>query len=296
MTTKYSSQAKRWSTAGLALIALLTSMAMIAGCAASPYDLVEQDAATISADVRQAIDKLITDANDIASAQDGKVYVDVKEFAREIFFVPAPGIPFSILRSHTVPKNAVLKEWTDRFALAQELSHRYSYVETLEIDRQIHPPYFTAKVKVLLKASHRWAYAGKPKGIPTAPDGYVAWSYHGPRMGMYGTGGCSGRLPAPTTPAGKMITPSLPIDAISKSALDSLGQSPPKESEHVVVANMAYDHLKKCWYLKYVTRKSFPRPEWLHWRHGLGEDKYGYVLSPGEIRRRKSNRKPAPKE
>ena len=179
----------------------MTAIALLVGCNPSPYDLAERNDVKISADVRQAIDKYIKDANNIAAEQNGKVYLDAKKFERVIAFIPGsprdldPGVAITSYRPSpsnlvTVPKNSVLKEWTDQFALAQEFSYRYSYVETLKIDRQISPPYFTAQVKVLLKISQRSAYAGKPKDIPTAPDGRIAWQ-HGlvESLGFCGEGG-----------------------------------------------------------------------------------------------------------
>jgi hypothetical protein len=275
-------------------------MATIAGCAASPYDLAERGAEMISADVRQAIDKLITDANDIASAQDGKVYVDVKKFARVMVFVPdsESGRPREPLlqSSAPVPRNAVLKEWTDWFALAQELSYRYSYIDILESEQHLSPPYFTAKVKVLLRVTRRWAYGGKPKDLPVAPDGYIAWWPFKLQDG-YGYGPSPGFLPAPGRPYGKVATQPLPIDTISQSALASLRQSPPQESDHVVVAHMVYDHHKKRWELrKATTERDFPRPEWLRWSHGLKGEKRRDVFAPDDIRCSKPDGNPAPKE
>ena len=273
-------------------------MAMIAGCTASPYDLAEQDAATIQADIRQAIDKCINEANGVASAQDGKVYVNVKKFDRAIAFVPIPEPEQQwspLIISYTPPKNAVLKKWTDRFALAQELSYRYSYVKILESNRHFSPPYFTAKVKVLIKIISRHAYEGKPKDTPIAPDGYMVWE-PAQSYSLDGTGWLKA-LPAPSTPHGEEVTPSLAIDAISQSALDSLRKISPRESEYAIIARMAYDHSKKRWKLAGArNEKDFAEPEWLSWNHGLEGDRARYVLSPGEIRRRKSSRKPAPKE
>jgi len=270
-------------------------MAVIAGCAASPYDLAERDAATVSADIRRAIDKYIRDANDIASSKDGKTYVDVDEFERVIVFVPVPdpGQP-SYLFWHNVRENAVLRKWKDRFALAQELSYRYSYVKILESYQHFSPPYFTAKVKLLLKAISRQAYGGKPKGIPSAPDGYIVWEY-GPRSGMYGAGGWVDHLPAPEKPPGKVVTPSLTIDPISQSALDSLRETSPRESEYAIIARMAYDHHKKRWKLDGArVEDEFSVPEWLSWSHGLEGEHAAHVLKPDTIRRLKREGQPAP--
>jgi len=283
------------------LAGLAVSLTTIAGCAPSPYELAQRDGESVSADVRRAMDKLILDANEVAAERDGKVYVETKVFERAIIFTrthhpcPNPGTitVFSELEPVIVPKVAVVREWTDRFALAQELSYRYSCLEPPEIERNLRPPYFTAKVAVLLKTSHRWAYAGRPRGIPTAPDGYSAWwacscpSVWG-RLVLW-----SGHLPDLETPPGKVLTPSLPIDAISQSALDSLRQSSPKESECAVTAEMAYDHHRKQWELRDATPKGLPIPKRLSWGHGLeGEDDY-CVLPKDKIRRGEPTSKPA---
>jgi len=278
-------------------------MTMIAGCALSPYDLVERDAEMVSADVRRALDELIRNANKTAAKRDGKAYVDVQEFDRVIAFVPAPkprapGDPEEIPSvSYNVPKHAVLKKWTDRFALAQELSYRFSCGEILDVDRHLSPPYFTAKVKVLLKASHRWAYGGKPKDAPPAPEGCIVWK----RSGMIGWGFSEqktwlGSLPIPGVPDGKADTPSPVTDSIVQSALDSLLQTSPKENEHVVYADMAYDHLKKGWHVRSATtEKGFTHPKYLFWWHGVG-DRGRYVLKPVDVRRDETGDEPATKE
>jgi hypothetical protein len=304
MTTQYGSYGTRRSAACLTPIALLTSMMLTTGCAPSPYETGDQNVARISAGIRQAVDACITEANEIASAQDDKVYIDVKKYDRVIVFVPIPHLlpipgtitALSSLKPVIVPKNAVVKGWTDHFALAQELSYRYSYVETLETKHHLSPPHFTAKITILLKTTHRWAYTGKPKGIPAGPDGYIAWWAGSFWSNWHGTGEWSGHLPAPEIPPGKVVTQSLPIDTISQSALNSLRQSPPKKSEYAVAAQMAYDHHRKRWELQHVTIKNFPGPKPLSWNHGLEGDNDHYVLTPDKIRFREPTSKPAPKE
>ena len=310
MTTKYGSHGTRRSAACLTLIALLTSMMLIAGCApspallASPYDLVAQDAATVSADVRRAIDKLILDANKVAAEQDGKVYVNLKEFERVLIFVPGsergpdeedPGVTIS--GNVTPPENAVFEKWTDTFALAQELTYRYSYVEALAIERHLSPPYFTAEIKLLIKSTQRWAHGGKPQDIPDTPTGFVLLPYHSSsRFGFSGPGRFH-HLPAPYPPPGKVVTPSLTIDAISRLALDYLAKGPPKKSKHAVIAQMAYDHLKSRWYLRDVKKDDgFPEPKDLYWSHGLKGDRSRYIYRPSQIQRRKPDDKTATEE
>jgi len=321
MLREYGSYRKRLSGAS-SLLASLLAVTTIAGCdtpispqespaastqpsqTASPYENAAQDSATASADLRQAIDKLIQDANKVAAERDGKVYVETKEFERAIVFTPIPHPPpnpgtitaLFVLKPVIVPKNAVVKEWTDHFALAQKLSYRYSYVETLEIERNLSPPYFTAKITILLKTNHRWAYIGKSGGIPTAPDGYFAWWAGSFPSGMYGITRWSGHLPALETPPGKVVTPPLPIDTIGQSAFNSLRQSSPKKNEYAVAAEMAYDHHRKQWELRRATARSFPAPKRLAWSHGLEGDNDHCVLPPNKIRRKEPSSKPATEE
>lgn len=225
------------------------------------------------------------------------MYVNLKEFERAIVFVPAPAVDsieehpsLTMYRAVTLPEGAVVQKWTDQFALAQELTYRYSYVKTLAIERHLKPPYFTAKVKVLIKSTQRWAYGGKPQDIPDTPAGFILWK-PSPRSG-FGGWGCSGRLPPPNLPAGKVVTPSLTIGAISRLALDYLRNRPQKKTEHAVIAEMAYDHLKGRWYLGVTRRENgFPEPESLSWSYGLKGKQTDYVLDPSHIRSRKPDDK-----
>jgi len=186
----------------------------------------------------------------------------------------------------------VFEKWTDAFALAQELTYRYSYVETLAIEQHLSPPYFTAKVKVLLKSTQRWAYAGKPQDIPDTPAGFVLLPYHSsPRFG-FSLPSRFHHLPAPYPSAGKVVTPSLTIGAISRLALGYLDNRPPKKSKHAVIAQMAYDHLKSRWYLWDVKKDDgFPESKDLYWSHGLKGDRARYIFRPNQIRRRKPDDK-----
>ncbi len=286
MMTEHGSHGRLW----LAMAVLLISMAVSAGCTtppASPYDLAETNAITISADIRLAIDKSIKDANKIASTQDGKTYIDVDEFDRVLVFVP---ITEPELRQRhfcymkTLPENALVKKWTDRFALAQQFSYRYSYVRILESTRHFSSPHFTAKVEVLIKATSHRAYGGMPTDIPSTPNDHMIW-WPGRRSGFGGLRGMIDHLPAPTRPPGKIVTPSLAIDTISQSALDALRKSTPKTIKHTVIAHMSYDRSKKQWKLDSAMQKGdFPEPEWLEWSHGLVGKNADYVLKPDALR------------
>lgn len=316
-------------------------MAVIAGCARSPYDVAQRDTAAISADIRQAIGEHIARANRQAAARDGKVYVDVKQFKRMVAFVPVPArrpavedeveepasaiddilggddpqpvrrrlnIPRSaraipvedsiVAVNRVPPPNAVLKRWTDRFALAQELSYRYAFGKIRKVARQYSgPPYFTAEVEVLIKATQRWAYGGKAKSIPKPPAGYVLWRR--PDRSFWGTGiGGGGSLPIPETPVGKVVTASQPVDPVVQSALDSLRQGPPKDSECVIVVRMAYDHQKNRWQVVRVTAgKNFPTPRWLSWEHGVEQTTvFRTVFRPEEIGRKQPKGTPVPEK
>ncbi|MBT3199621.1 MAG: hypothetical protein HN350_06865 [Phycisphaerales bacterium] len=302
MKTANSSRRSR-SEAAAGLLVLLTAI-WFTGCDASPYDLAERRSAVVSSDVRQAVDKLITEANAIAVKQDGEVYLDVQEFERVIIFVPAPapytqnpGRTVHSARSVAVPENGIVKTWTDNFALAQELSYRYSFVEITQIEQHFSPPYFTAKFKVQIKASHRCVYAGKPKDIPAAPIGYIVWNPHNCFIGGFAGpgGGWYGLLSPPKIPPGKVVESSMAIDGLAQSALNHLSTISHRKSEHVITLRLEYNHHKKRWYVATNLLKS-PSPKYLPWSYGVDKDYTYTILKPSQIHPAKPNSKSAPKK
>lgn len=271
---------------------LLGSMVVIAGCASSSYDVAKWHE-IVTADIEEVVEELVEKTNGDARAQDAQVFVTVEEFARAMVFFPGeespepdPGPILVDVSEVVLPEDAVIREWTDRFALAQELAYRYSDFRILDVTLQFSPPFFAAEVELVLESLRRAAFAGEPAPLPSPPEGHVAWR---PRrtLRVAGRGSSSSDgLPVPVTPPGEAFSPPSSLDPLIQTALGSLRHQPYEKSESQIIVELQYDPLEETWELSgYRLGDGFPSPTQLSRYHWSGSKRAEFVFDPVRIRR-----------
>ncbi len=231
------------------------------------------------------IDPLILRANAEGASRCSQVFLSEKQFSRALVFVPIPddGFEVSEIRDMVLaggpinlPGDAVVRKWTDYYALAQEISFEYTSYRIVEVIEQDVEPYFSARVKLKLRAERRDAQENETQQIPVAPEGMTAWRE--PRV-LEGRGWRANnkkwavRLPTPTSLPGTLVKNLETHTSLGKSAVESLLQGKPKTELYQVEVRFEYVNEGQGWQLMQgLVAGSLPLPKHLRWEQGLPKD------------------------
>lgn len=288
------------------LAAIAMFMAAV-GCTTSPYEravreaderaqfeaqqsaVESRDFARLSSDVLVAVRHLISDANESASDLDDQVFLQVAEYGRIVAFVPGtkPGdklITYDSALAQPLAEDAVTREWSDHFALAQCLRYRYANPSVQEIRKSPGPPYFVAVLSIERTEEHRSAITGEARPIPDAPSGHVAWRPSGRDLRAGGAQEAPMRpdaLPSRTSLPGSPTSATSGLDPMARRAVQETLASTPSVSTSTIIVSLDYDHDTARWKLL-STSGGAPTAVSLDWNHGLDESAQGvYVFRPG---------------
>jgi len=313
------------------LVIILASLLPIVGCQLSPYEraereykqaegkrlhaerkaeqerrTAERDEGIFRRDIRAAAEKLIVEANREAAKRDGVTYVDIKQFKRVVYFVPA-SMPLQEQKEPDVivdgtfeppppPDDAVAHEWTNRFALAQQFTYRY----TLEKITDIRPVLkgellFEAKAVFRMDYQKPSAKAGTPKRVPKPPRGMRLWSPKRPCL-HFGFGIGDGKewrhLPHPDVPPGERAEKV--TDPLARQAVAAMAKAK-VEPRHMLLEAAARCYRSRGvseadgeqtskWSI-FLKSQNTPAPHYFSWYHGLPKS-MNDAIYPEDIRKR----------
>ncbi|MHC4561799.1 MAG: hypothetical protein ACYS8X_03390 [Planctomycetota bacterium] len=162
-------------------------------------------------------------------------------------------------------------EWTDRYALAQELSCRaeFGQAHLTKVDLGDPEP-FDVTIEIRIIGTRRHARAAKTKALPTPPEGHRYWrgGPHGPSS-FYATGG--NFLSVPRSLPGEPHRPGTnPLADDAAALLAEKGLSPVDLLTTVVYRYSIKDD--KWQFIKVTKTINLAAAAPFDWGNGLGED------------------------
>lgn len=270
----------------------LIAVAVAVGCQSDPYERGQQEHAVLEADVMAVAQALVDKANRAAAEMDTRPFATIAEFPRVAVFVPGsesikPRGEGPALKdadsAEPIPEDGIVQEWTDRFALVQQLGYRYSAPEIVEIVESQTPPYFSAEIWIRRLETWRSALGGTPQAVPSPPDGYVIWRPSGRDLeaGKGVESPALAELPTVTSLPGEPIEPGRDVDPLVGRALEGLAKSAPHKETFRAIVHLDYDHVGEAWQVRSIHGHP-PRPITLRWTHGTYAHDGAYVFRPGE--------------
>jgi hypothetical protein len=291
------------------------------GCAESPYDIarrarqdhlagkaVRQEhldmasaerealyrtwAEAMAPDIRELFQGLVDTGNEALASYFGKVYVDLQEFERCVYFERIPEPPAkaageeeklqALARAFSGsprPEDPDARRiWTDRFAVAQELSCRVEFgdVRLTNVDLTSSTP-FQATVTLNIIGTGRHAIAGDAKPLPVPPEGNRYWIDRG--WGVNATDlpiimRVPDRLPGTLYVAGQA--------PLADEAVRRLESTPLEAVQIPVLRRLLYQTDKGKWDcdLTPVTSPASDLLYILEWNHGIAEEDRDKVHEP----------------
>ena len=287
---------------------LIILATLIIGCAPSPYEMVERRQTQLDewkpileSDAWEFIETgLVRSVNERLASYSGVTHVKVYEFDRVVYFEYAEPKPESIPGSDIIAPEARLSpnpggpidanvtsmgepliathipdgviasdEWTDRYALAQEVSCRAKVVlaELKEVDPDSSTP-FLVYVAVEITGQKRHAIAGQAQPLPVPPEDHRYWMERPIHGSFYGSGGYAIYVP-PQLPG----SPHEPgTDSLTDEAADKLAEEDPTSIVEKTVFEVAYDAKTSQWKIIGLAgnRPITLKAKSLSWGYGLG--------------------------
>ena len=266
----------------------------------SSYQRIGRETQIIRQDATAVIQSAIDEVNRKAAKLDGITFVDVQKFGRVVFFVPAPtGIEdvsphqpgsMDVENWYLVPPaNSTRNDWTDRFALAQEFTYRYSLqkIEKVEMGSPL-----AVAFTVTVESSQRHAVTEQSRPLPRPPREMELWSPSNRLSGMYGLHDppMVASLPAPLWPPGcsaDRTTDKLAVQAVKKMRDESI-----TKSSETIEGTARYDPKREKWLLSMPPGK-LPQPVAQYWEQGLSDSDRMYVHDPEYVQPPKTSSQPA---
>ncbi len=271
----------------------------------SPYERkrIELDTAkaeldAMHVDIGQALAPLIKQANEKGAARKGQIFLCEEEYERALVFVPILEDNFDREQEQIedlyarkkvldLPPHAIVREWTDHFALAQEMWFEYTTFRIYQVTETGGDPYFQALVELELRAEIRDVLVSQAQPIPLAPEGMKTWEE--PRY-LTGSGAKSSlgstELPRPGPWPGILVKSTEVHSDLARSAIEGMSQKKPKKESFRILIQLGYDGEEQDWKLIPAPWPvSVPQPRVLGWSQGLPED--SHVLKPERLRQSK---------
>ncbi len=272
-----------WISNTARALAILALPILSLSCRAQPRGPVQQessvyqrmalDAERIEADAKPLIEKLVAEANAEGASRKGQVWVNEGQYDRMVVFVPAEdgGSSNGRIRDmeiertgdREVPAGAVMSKWTDRFALAQEYSYEYSFLEFKDGFSSLIPLRLEVLAILDFKEHQRRTIAGVPKPLPKIPDRFAVWQK--PFL-LTARGGP--RTKSDIDPFRRPSCPGVLAHEANRSplvgeALKALELAPLKTHSSRATATLRYDFDKGAWTMKslaFDSHRGAPEP------------------------------------
>ncbi|HDZ20676.1 MAG TPA: hypothetical protein ENH80_11020 [Phycisphaerae bacterium] len=294
----------------LLIIGTLIIASAVGGCASSPYESAQHryDLAhrprdwpaewepILENDAKAFIQaELVDKVNERLASYFGAPHVKVYEFERVVYFEPIPEpttgpIPIPDVKYQSAPSSRrtvtdipegviASAEWTDRFALAQEMSYRCAIVlaEVKEIDLDSPTP-FTVNVSVKLSGQKRHAVASQVHPPPRPPTGYRYWTRSPPPGGFLGMGGHAIYVPKelPGRPH------EVGADSLADQAAEALAETVATPTAVTAILGVSYDIQTGQWGIVHTDEsKAAALPaKTLSWDYGINSEGREKVYAP----------------